>query len=169
MHFFTRLLPAVLLAPTLALSAADTDAPLSKTDVTFIQKATIYNLAEVQAAELALTRDLTIDERTYAQQLMDQHKQANRDLATLANRKNVIVSETMPSAVQEKIAELRGYQGNEFNERFLEERIDCHRKALSYLDDARESSDPDVRMYAQAGLIAVQQHLDTAKRLEARY
>lgn len=167
MRSITRLLPAIMLVPTLTLAAADP--ALSQADVTFIQKATIYNLAEVKAAQLALERDLTIDERMYAQELVRQHTQANEDLAALARRKHVSVSDTIPGEVLEELTDLGVSQGNEFNERFLEDRIAVHQQALHYLGHASDSRDPDLRMYAQAGLIAVRHHLDTAKRLEARY
>lgn len=162
------LFTALLLAPLAAFSADP--AALTRDDIAFLQNAAIYNATEVRAAEIALARNLTPDERVYAEELKRHHAQANRELAALAKQKNVILSETIPSDRQEELVELGRHQDREFNERFLEERIDCHQRALRHLKDVREdSADADLRRYADSGLITVQQHLETAKRLEATY
>jgi putative membrane protein len=163
------LLLGLLLLP-LAVSAADREAALAKADVAFIQKAVVYNFIEVQAAQAALRRNLTAEERAYAEELVRQHSQANQELAALARQKRVEIATNLPSDRQEEIIELEGYQGTDFNERFLEERIDRHQQALRYLEDARDhSADADVRTYAGSGMIAVKRHLETAKQLEAKY
>lgn len=165
---FATILPSLLLP--LSLAAADPDAALAKADIAFIQKAVVYNFVEVQAAQAALLRTLTADEKSYAEELVRQHTQANQELAALARQKRVEITSTLPSDRQEELMDLVKHQGTEFNERFLEDRIDRHQQALRYLEDARDNSaDADLRRYADSGTIAVKRHLETAKRLEAKY
>lgn len=165
-----RLLTLALLTIPLSLSAADPATPLAKQDVAFLQKAAVYNLAEVKAAEIALARTLTPDERVYVETLKRQHAQAADELKALAKQKGVAISDALPSDMQEELAELGRYQDAEFNEAFLEERIDCHQRALRYLDDVRsDSADADLRRFAENGQVVVRQHLETARKLEAQY
>lgn len=165
---FATILPSLLLP--LSLAAADPDAALAKADIAFIQKAVVYNFVEVQAAQAALLRSLTADEKSYAEELVRQHTQANQELAALARQKRVEIASTLPSDRQEELMDLEKLQGADFNERFLEDRIDRHQQALRYLEDARDNSaDADLRQYADSGVIAVKRHLETAKRLEAKY
>jgi putative membrane protein len=160
----------LLLPLALSLFAAEPVVPLSKSEITFVQKATLYNLAEVRAAEIALRRNLTAQEQAYAQELVRQHTQAYQELASMAKQKGILISEILPSDMQDELTELAAYRDPEFNERFLEERIACHRQALRYLEDVSEDSkDADLRRYADNGLISVRQHLETAQDLEARY
>jgi putative membrane protein len=184
-----RILPftllALLLSPSLTLSAADNSTArsasdtsatptsattLAQADIHFIQKAYLYNKVEIKAAEMALNRNLTAEEKTYTEQLMKEHKEANKELSQLANNKNVSLTETIPNEYQEKINKLGNHNDSDFSEAYLEARIDCHQKAISHLEDISEDSkDVDVRRFAQDGLVAVKGHLDTAKRLEERY
>lgn len=101
---------------------------------------------------------------------MRQHAQANQELAAMAKQKCIQITEILPSEVQDELVELAAYKGPEFNERFLEERIDCHQKALRYLPGiSAGSKDADLRRFSDNSLIRVQQHLETARRLEAKY
>jgi putative membrane protein len=165
----STLLPLLLLVPLIPLAAAD-QVPLTKGDATFLQKAALYNLVETRAATAALERSLTAEEKAYAQEVVRQHTDAGRELSELAKRKNVALDETLPSDYQEELADLGAHGDREFNERYLEQSIARHQQAIRYLESVSEDShDVDLRNFADQGLIEVRKHLETAKRLEARY
>lgn len=163
------LLIITFILPFSLLQAAD-PAVLHEDDVAFVKKATTGSLIEIRSAEAALTRTLTAEEQSFAKQLIADHGKANDELASIAKRKGVTPPSGLTADEQEKVAKLSEVKDKDFNEEFLEHQISCHKKAIDlYEDQAEDGKDADLRAFAIKTLPHLKAHLETAKRLEAKY
>ena len=163
------LLLLTLVIPFSALHAVDST-PLNEDDTEFVKKATIGGLIEIQSAESALKRTLTPEEQSFAKQLVADHKKTNDELAAIAKAKNVTVPAALGADEQEKLAKMSEIKDKDFNEEFLEHQISCHKKAIDLFEDqADDGKDADLKAFAVKTLPHLKAHLETAKRLEAKY
>ena len=159
-----------LIVPLTVLQAADST-PLNADDAEFAKKATIGGLMEVQSAETAIKRTtLTAEEQSFAKQLISDHKKANDELAAIAKTKGATLPASLPADEQEKLAKMAQIKDKDFNEEFLEHQITCHKKAIDLFEDqADDGKDADLKAFAIKTLPHLKAHLETAKRLEAKY
>ena len=159
-----------LMVPLGFMHAADS-VPLAEKDAQFVKKATIGGLIEIQSAETATKRTtLTTEEQAFAKQLISEHKTANNELATIAKSKGTPLSDGLPADEQKKLMKMAEVKDKNFNEEFLEQQIACHKKAISlFEEEAENGKDADVKAFAVKMLPQLKEHLETAKRLEAKY
>lgn len=163
------LLLITMLAPLGFLQAAD-PAVLHEDDLTFIKKATTSGMIEIKSAEAALKRNLTAEEQAFARQLVTDHGKANDELASIAKRKGAAAPVGLTADDQEKLAKMAEIKDKDFNEEFLEHQISCHKKAIDlFEDEAEDGKDADLKAFAIKTLPTLKAHLETAKRLEAKY
>lgn len=159
-----------LLVPFTVVQAAD-PVPWNKDDAEFAKKATIGGLIEIQSAESALKRTtLTAEEQAFAKQLITDHKKANEEIAALAKTRGATLPTSLGADEQEKLAKMSGIKDKDFNEEFLEHQITCHKKAIDLFEDqADDGKDLELKAVAGKMLPHLKGHLETAKRLEAKY
>jgi putative membrane protein len=150
-------------------SAADATM-LNEDDRTFVQKATVAGMLEIKTAKAALERNLTADERAFAQRVVDDHTAANKELAKIAKDKNYTPPKELTADKLEELNDLQAVKDSDFNESFLEQQIDCHKDAIDLFEDqAEDGTDVDLKNFASKTLPKLKQHLETAKKLEEKY
>lgn len=165
-----RLFMLLVFALPFSLSHAADPAVLHEDDLEFVKRATISGMLEVRANEAALKRTLTAEEQAFAKQLISDHQKANDELASIAKRKGVTVPTALPADEQEKLTEMAEIKDKDFNEEFLEHQISCHKESIDLFEDqAEDGKDADLRAFAAKTLPTLKGHLETAKRLEAKY
>ena len=158
-----------LVIPFSATHAVDS-VPLKKGDIEFANQATIGGLMEIQSAENALKRNLTAEEQTFVKQLIADHTKANDELATIAKTKSVTLPISLGADEQERLTKMSGIKDKDFNEEFLEHQITCHKKAIDlFEDEVNDGKDAELKAFAVKTLPHLKAHLETAKRLEAKY
>lgn len=157
----TALAAAVLLAAMPALAA------VSASDRSFLQheaQGAAYELALAQLAAQKATRD---DIKTYAQQLITDHEQANTSLDQLAQSKGVPLSKTLSSDDQTRLAGLQNLQGNDFDRSFVKEAVRVnHEDRRDFAKEAKSTHDPDVRAYVRQFSAMDQKHAAGARQLQ---
>lgn len=135
-------------------------------DRLFLQQAADDGVAEIALAQLALKQGTSQQVRQLAQQLLDDHTQANRELVTLTNLKQDAQSANVPSAASEVQQRLQALHGDEFDRAYVDEIVQSHQRAVQmFARTARNSTDPDVKHFAQTKLPILQHHLALAREL----
>jgi putative membrane protein len=157
----TALAAAVLLAATPALAA------VSASDRSFLQheaQGAAYELALAQLAAQKATRD---DIKTYAQQLITDHEQANASLDQLAQSKGVPLSKTLSNDDQTRLAGLQNLQGNDFDRSFVKEAVRVNQEdKRDFAKEAKSTHNPDVRAYVKQFSAMDQKHAAGARQLQ---
>lgn len=165
-----RILAIVAFILPLSLMQAADPAVLHEDDQAFIKKATTACLIEIRSSEAALKRTLTAEELSFARQLISDHGKVNDELAAIAKKKNVTPPAGLAADEQEKVAKMSEVKDKDFNEEFLEHAITCHKKSIDLFEDqAEDGKDADLKAFAIKTLPHLKAHLETAKKLEAKY
>lgn len=161
------LLIAALAAP-FAANAQTMNTPaapaLNKTDMAIVTAMAQANIAEIEAAKLALANGNSAEVKTFAKQMIDDHTKALNDVNELAQDKGI----TLPSAPDAKhkamTKRLGKLKGDAFDKKYMAEAgVADHKKVLAALrKDQARARDPDVKALAAKMLPTVEQHLHQA-------
>ncbi|GAA5514611.1 hypothetical protein Dcar01_03367 [Deinococcus carri] len=159
--------PLLLLPLVLASCAPSMLAPnASTTDGLFLQAATGSNLFEVQAAQVALGKTTSDAVRAYAQHMVNDHTNAQNQVAALATRKGVPLPKMLPPELQLKINTLSGMSGAAFDAAYAREMVVSHQLTVSIMQNEQAAGkDADVVALANQQLPIITQHLAEAQAL----
>lgn len=181
-HFILRLFGAASLAVLTAAApvhaqqtntdsaAATAEARVSSGDRALIQDIAQANLAEIDTGRLALEKSQNDAIRKFAQMMVDDHTKALEELRTLAQSKGITLP-TEPDLQHKTLATaLKLLSGDTFDSQYIARvGVGDHERAEKLLDKTiRETSDQDLRAYAQKTIKSVQQHLAVARSLDTK-
>ena len=143
--------------------------PSGGRDAGFMAMVAQANLAEVDAGRLALKKSSNPDVKKFAQHMIDDHTQANSDLADLAHKKGMDLPSKADEAHQRELARLAEMSGAEFDRAYMTMMVNDHVKAVSLFEkNAQEAADPEVKAFAKKMLPTLQDHLKMARDLSAK-
>lgn len=150
-------------------STPSTQSSLSKADTQFMTKAAEGGLAEVQMAQLATQNGSSDAVKDYAQRMIQDHTQANNQLAALASQKGVTLPTSLNSKDQATYDKLSKLTGANFDKAYMKAAgVNAHsQQAKLYQREAQKGQDPDVKAFAAQVLPTVQDHLQMAKALQS--
>ncbi|MEH6564743.1 MAG: DUF4142 domain-containing protein [Halopseudomonas sp.] len=134
---------------------------------TFFSQASAQNLAEIEAAELALEKG-SPTVQSYARMMLDEHTASNRKLTELAAGMQVKTEEDPELSAQAKqwILELR--DGEDFDEAYLNNQIVAHQQAIELYTRAAQIKEDRIVSFAEKTLPKLQEHLAQAQKLAGR-
>ena len=139
------------------------------TDRTFVHMASSGGLAEVQLGQLATKQAASPDVKQFGQRMVDDHTKANKELATIAQGKNMpIATELDPKhrALADKLAKL---QGVAFDREYLLGQVADHEQTIAlFTTQIKEGQDADLKTFASETLPTLQDHLQTVRALVAK-
>jgi len=147
-------------------SAADTG--LLQGDRDFLNKAAQGNQMEVKAGKLAATRALDPAVKSFGTQMVSDHTAANEALKTLADSKQMPLSDQLSPEDQTLLGKLEGLNGTEFDKTYAQMMVKDHTTDISEFEKAfKKAKDPDVKAYAQQTLPTLRHHLMMANQLSS--
>jgi putative membrane protein len=146
---------------------AETEMMVGQTDLKFMNETAQSGLMEVQAATLAQQKAQNDEVKKFAQQLLDDHNKANKELQDLAAKKNVNLPTEMGPKHQAHITRLQNMSDAQFDREWLKMQVDHHKKDVKeFQRHAERSMDSHVKGFAEKNLPTLQQHLQTAQNLQ---
>jgi|HigsolmetaAR201D_1030396.scaffolds.fasta_scaffold03929_3 putative membrane protein len=137
----------------------------------FAKQASAAGAAEVELGKLAQERATNPEVKAYAQRMVADHTKANKELMSAAQAKNVEVRsepDLMHKAMREKFEHQKA--DADFDHDFMQQMVRDHQKVVELFENASTSTsvDPDFRAWAKKTLPTLQEHLEEARRLEAK-
>jgi putative membrane protein len=143
---------------------------LSNFDVQFIRRAAFGNNAEVQLSQLALERSDSEEVRQYAQQMIQDHTEANTRLSELAQREGIGELPTGLDAKHQAIREqLEQLSGSAFDREYMRVMHEDHIQTVSlFQSGTRQAQDQDVKAFASTTLPKLQGHLQMVRAMMGR-
>jgi putative membrane protein len=141
-------------------------AAISSLDREFMVMAAQGNNAEIQTSRLALQRSQDQQVRRFAQQMIDEHSQANDRLTAIARQYGVTLP-TDPGPLNAAIAqELATLSGADFDRAYMEAQENAHLRTIGlYRTVIQQGRAPDVQSYASALLPNVDGHYRMANQM----
>jgi len=132
-------------------------------DKGFLEKAAKSAQMEIQMGRLGQQHASSPAVKEFAQRLVQDHQKAQQELQTLASARGLEIKESNEKH-HDKLAKKHGA---DFDKEFIKEAVKEHRKDVkSFEKEAKKAKDPEVRAWAEQTLPVLQEHLQTAERLE---
>jgi putative membrane protein len=113
-------LVAIVLCLWLAPSAFAGQRQKAMTDQTFVQKAVVGGLAEVQLGKMAAEHAASPEVKQFGQRMVEDHGKANWELMALVERKGISVPTTLHQKHQQEADRLATLQGKAFDRAYIQ-------------------------------------------------
>ncbi|MET1076549.1 MAG: DUF4142 domain-containing protein [Pseudomonas sp.] len=136
----------------------------------FVDEASAKGIAEIETSKMAMEKATSPDIKTFAEQMIKDHTQANQELAALATRKNLEVADDaeLMSKAKAMILELRS--GESFDEAYANNQVKAHEATIElFREEMQDAEDPDLKAFATSALPKLEHHLEMAKKLAAAH
>jgi putative membrane protein len=142
---------------------------LDSADVKFVKTEAAAGNAELKLAELGVQKAERADVKAFAEMLVTDHTQANKELSALATEKGVEVSAVLDPKHADAFQKLEKAGKGDFDKEFLSDMISAHKKCVSNFEEAaKDAKNNDVKMWAEKMLPTLKAHLAKAKELAAK-
>jgi putative membrane protein len=146
------------------------DAPL--TAQTFVIRAAIVNMAEMELADLALSRSHDTALQTYARKMRDEHWRAQEKLRAVAADAKIALPAMVDKKHQDIEGSLKRSAADEFDAGYVKAIVSGHDDAVALFDAAASSKTKTLpqplQRYAVEMLPIVRNHRDAAYALQSR-
>jgi putative membrane protein len=154
----------------MALAAASARADKNPAgDQSFVQKAAVAGMTEVEASKVALQKSSDAGVKSFAQHMIDDHTKAGDALKAAATQQGLSVPSELDAAHKQVVDKLKGMSGAEFDKAYKEQMLKDHKEAVSLFEgEAREKSGTPVDKFAADTLPTLQTHLKMAQDLNGK-
>jgi putative membrane protein len=133
-------------------------------DHQFVMEAARGGMAEVELGKLASEKAQSEQVKQFGQRMEKDHGQANDELKSLAQQKNITLPTELDAkhkATQERLSKLSGAQ---FDRAYMQEMLQDHRKDVNeFRKESQSGKDPDVKAWAAKTLPTLEEHLRLAQ------
>jgi putative membrane protein len=126
-------------------------------------------MAEVQLSTLATTKAQNADVKKFAQQMIQDHTNANAELKQLAGKKNVTLPTDLDAEHKALKDKLSGLSGAEFDKEYVNAMVADHEKSVNlFKTQADGGTDAEAKAFAAKTLPKLQGHLDMVKGMQGK-
>jgi putative membrane protein len=126
----------------------------------FVKRAAQSNFAEIKVSQLAESQAQSPEVKKFARQMIDDHTQANAELAKLAQTKNLKVPDDTDLMHKASMKMLQGKSGGSFDQAYMKQMDKDHQKTIKLFQSAATSPkvDKDLQALASKLLPKLQEH-----------
>jgi putative membrane protein len=140
------------------------------TDQTFVQKAVVGGLAEVQLGKMAVEHTASPDVKQFGQKMVQDHGQAYQELMALVEKKGIAVPTALDSKHQKEADRLAKLQGAAFDRAYIQHMMIDHEEDVKlFRAEAKKGKDPDLRRFAAQTLPTLETHLTMVRDLAKQH
>ncbi len=164
---------AIALASVIWTACDDDDndadrAEFNDADETFVEKAAMSNMAEIQMGELAATKGADSLVRAFGESMVNDHTTAQDELDDIADdHDDVDWPDDLDQEHQNIMETLMQLEGFRFDSAYIASQVTAHERAVKTFQDGRDNgSDAEVRSYIDKYLPKIEMHLDKADSIE---
>jgi len=156
--------------PTTSSTTSAQSKAMSKGDQDIMREMAYSNLAEIETGRLALSQSKNDEVKSFAQKMIDDHSQAQKDLEQLAQSKGVTLPNAPDRKHKEEAQKLSALQGDKFDQKYLSQGgLNDHKDTHNKLEKAQKgASDPDLKSLVTKMIPVVDQHLAMAQGMTGK-
>jgi putative membrane protein len=150
---------AVMTIAATPLVAQTASTSVSKASQTFMTKAGIGGLFEVETSKVAASKASRDDVKSFAQKMIEDHGRANTELQLIASRTRASIPSKLDEKHQAELGKLDAKSGAAFDKAYLDAQTRAHKDAVALFQDYSRSGDhPDLKSFAAKTLPVIQGH-----------
>jgi len=132
---------------------------------TFLRKAAVGGIMEVEAAKIAATNASSQKVKDFAAKMLADHSKANKELKELATKKKIITPDALPAEDQMHLDQMKKLTGAEFDKHYMGMMVTDHEKTVALFKDGAQNKDASLKQLATKTLAVIQQHDVEAKEI----
>jgi len=145
-------------------NATSSTAKLSSADKSFVEKAAIGGMAEVQMGQLAKQKAASDQVKQFGSRMVDDHSKANDELKQVASSKGITLPTDLDAKHKNKMAKLEKLSGAQFDRAYMDDMVADHKEDVAeFQKQAKSGQDPDIKGFASKTLPTLQEHLNMAQ------
>lgn len=137
-------------------------------DSSWLVKASEANLAEIETGLLAESKASSSEVKQFGKHMVEDHSASNQELTDLARKKGITLSTRPDEKHLKAAADLADLGGAEFDRKYAEMAVSDHQDAVSLFEKNGNSTDPDVKAFADKTLPTLKHHLQMARELRGK-
>lgn len=150
---------------TLLVSLA-TQGAFAAQDDSFVDDASAKGVAEVEAGKLAEEKGSAADVKSFADMMIKDHTAANAKLKSIADAKNLKVSDSAELVDKAKTMILELRSAKSFDQAYANNQVKAHEATIALFEkEASEGRDAEIKAFAKETLPTLKAHLEHAKTL----
>lgn len=131
----------------------------------FVDEASAAGVAEINTSNLALQKSASSDIKKFAQEMINDHTAANKELAAFAQKKSLKVATEAELTNKAKAFMLKQKDGESFDEAYISNQVSAHKDTIKLFNKAVESKDVELAEFAKKTLPKLEHHLHSAQEL----
>ena len=142
-------------------------AKLSPSDNTFVMHAAQGGMAEVQLAQIAQKQGQSEQVKQLAQRIEQDHTNANNELKSLAEQRDITLPTSIDAKQQATIDRLSKLNGDAFDRAYARQMVSDHRKDIKEFERASNNAfDSSLKAFATKTLPTLREHLSMAEEAQ---
>jgi putative membrane protein len=152
-------------------SRADTMAttPVNEDVADFTVEAAAGGLMEVELGKIAQEKATNPRIKEFGAMMAKDHSEANDQLKSLAQQKNITLPTSVSDKQQKDIDDLNKKTGKDFDKAYMNMMLDDHKKDIKKFEKAgNDLKDADIKGFAMNALPTLQKHLDSARAITGK-
>ncbi|MBA3582011.1 MAG: DUF4142 domain-containing protein [Gammaproteobacteria bacterium] len=142
---------------------------LSANDKMFFEKAAQIGLYEVKAGNVAVTRGVNAETKSFGKMMTTDHADNNNELKALAMKKSVTLPTALDDKHQKMLEKLQKEDAKDFDDNYADNMVKGHKDAIELCETtAKDTKDADIRAFANKTLPVLRKHLQAAENLDKK-
>jgi putative membrane protein len=145
--------------------AESTESGLDEAGATFLRKAAVGGIMEVEAAKIAQKNAKSAEVKDFAAKMLADHTKANTELKDLAVSKKVITPDALPADDQIHLDAMKKMTGAAFDKHYMDMMVTDHDKTVALFKLGMQNRDQAVKTWASNTLTVIESHDEMAKKI----
>ena len=135
----------------------------------FMTEAAQGGMAEVELSTVAKTKAQNAEVKKFAQQMIEDHSNANTELKQLAGKKNITLPTELDATHKGIKDKLSSLSGADFDTEYVNAMVADHEKSVAlFKSQADSGTDAETKAFAAKTLPKLQMHLDMIKGIQGK-
>jgi len=147
-----------------APAARSAKSELPRSEHSFIEKAAMGGLVEVELGQLAQQKAASEQVKQFGARMVADHGKANGELKQIASAKGVTLPAQLDKKHRKDVDRLQKASGAEFDREYMRHMVSDHKEDVSdFRKEAKSGKDADVKAFADKTLPTLEEHLKMAQ------
>lgn len=143
---------------------------LADSPAEFVDEASAKGIAEIETSKMALEKGTSPAVKSFAEQMIKDHTQANQELAQIARQKELEVADEAELMNKAKAMILQLRSGENFDEAYANNQVVAHEQSVElFREQIAEGEDSEIKAFATRTLPKLEHHLEMARELAGNH
>jgi len=148
-----------------AANSTNMNNAVSSTSDQFMTEAAQGGMMEIALGKLAATKSQNPEIKAFGQRMVADHGKAGEELKAIAAKKKITLPTEMAGGAKETADRLSKLSGAEFDKEYVKLMVDDHNEDLEAFEDQQDSTDADLKAFADKYTPIIKSHYDTIKAI----